>query len=67
MKPKLAAALLANNNQFLVYSVVNGIKGSYEAVIKWYDEVYHYSRHLSMLVETEVEDALRTKDPKAIK
>lgn len=28
MKPKQAAALLTNNNQFLIHSVVKGINGS---------------------------------------
>lgn len=67
MKPKLAAALLANNNQFLVFSMVNGVKGKYDAILRWYEEVYQYSRHLSMMVEIEVEAALKTKDPKIVK
>lgn len=29
MKPKQAAALLTNNNQFLIHSIVKGIKGQY--------------------------------------
>ena len=29
MKPKQAAALLTNNNQYLIHSIVKGIKGSY--------------------------------------
>ena len=29
MKPKQAAALLTNNNQFLIHSIVKGVKGQY--------------------------------------
>jgi len=36
MKPKQAAALLTNNNQFLVHSIVKGVKGNYEPLISWY-------------------------------
>lgn len=35
MKPKQAAALLTNNNQFLVHSIVKGVKGNYEPLIAW--------------------------------
>jgi hypothetical protein len=36
MKPKQAAALLTNNNQFLIHSIVKGVKGKYEPLIAWY-------------------------------
>ena len=36
MKPKQAAALLTNNNQYLVHSVVKGVKGRFEPVVSWY-------------------------------
>lgn len=36
MKPKQAAALLTNNNQFLIHSIVKGVKGRYEPLIGWY-------------------------------
>lgn len=36
MKPKQAAALLTNNNQYLVHSCVKGVKSRYEPVIEWY-------------------------------
>lgn len=36
MKPKQAAALLTNNNQFLIHSIVKGVKGKYEPLISWY-------------------------------
>ena len=36
MKPKQAAALLTNNNQFLTHCVVKGVKGRYEPMVAWY-------------------------------
>ena len=57
MKPKQSAALLTNNNQFLTHCVVKGVKGRFEPMISWYHEMYQYSRHLSMMLEAEVDNA----------
>ena len=54
MKPKQAAALLTNNNQYLVHSVVKGVKGRFEPVVAWYQEVYANSKHLSSVLEVEL-------------
>jgi hypothetical protein len=32
MKPKQAAALLTNSNQYLLHSVVKGLKGNYDPI-----------------------------------
>lgn len=40
MKPKQAAALLTNNNQFLTHCVVKGVKGDYVPMINWYNDIY---------------------------
>jgi len=40
MKPKQAAALLTNNNQFLIHCVVKGVKSRFEPMINWYQEVF---------------------------
>lgn len=40
MKPKQAAALLTNNNQFLTHCVVKGVKGRFEPMVSWYQELY---------------------------
>ncbi len=40
MKPLQSAALLTNNNQFLTHCVVRGVKGNYEPMIDWYQEIY---------------------------
>jgi hypothetical protein len=55
MKPKQAAALLTNNNQFLIHSIVKGVKGRYEPLISWYQDLYANSRHLTNLLELEAE------------
>ena len=33
IKPKQAAALLTNNNQFLIHSIVRGVKGNFDPLI----------------------------------
>jgi len=55
MKPKQAAALLTNNNQFLIHSVVKGVKGKYDPVMTWYTDLYGNSKHMTTLLELEVE------------
>lgn len=67
MKPKQAAALLTNNNQFLIHCVVKGVKGRFEPMINWYQEIYQYSRHLSMMLEIEIDNALASDDAKMIR
>ena len=47
MKPKQAAALLTNNNQYLIHSVVKGIKGSYQPILRWFHDLNANSRHLA--------------------
>lgn len=46
MKPKQAAALLTNSNQYLLHSVVKGLKGNYEPVVKYYKLLQKYSIHM---------------------
>jgi len=36
-------------------------------MINWYQEIYQYSRHLSMMLEIEVDNALQSRDEKMIK
>jgi len=55
MRPKQAAALLTNNNQFLIHACVKGVKGKFDPVLGWFQNMYANSRHLSTLLELEVE------------
>jgi len=36
-------------------------------MINWYQELYQYSKHLSMMLESEVDMSLQSNDPKHIK
>lgn len=53
MKPKQAAALLTNSNQYLLHSVVKGLKGNYDPIIKFYKTIVRYTNHLCNLIELE--------------
>lgn len=55
MKPKQAAALLTNNNQFLIHSIVKGVKGNYEPLIGWYAELKKQMKHMISLLDLETE------------
>ena len=39
-QPRQAAALLTNNNQFLMKICMKGIKGQHEPIINWYMELF---------------------------
>ena len=53
MKPKQAAALLTNSNQYLLHSVVKGLKGNFEPILKMYMTMGKYVRHMCNLLELE--------------
>lgn len=55
MKPKQAAALFTNNNQFLIHSIVKGVKGNYEPLNNWYNELKAHLKHMTYLLELETE------------
>ena len=55
MKPKQAAALLTNSNQYLLHSVVKGLKGNYEPVVRFYNNMLRFANHLCNLLELESE------------
>jgi hypothetical protein len=55
MKPKQAAALLTNSNQYLLHSVVKGLKSNYEPIVKLYRNMTQYVHHLCNLLDLESE------------
>ena len=55
MKPKQAAALLTNSNQYLLQSVVKGLKGNYDPVVRFYNIILRFANHLCHLFELESE------------
>ena len=50
MKPKQCAALLTNNNQYLMHSVVKGLKGNFEPIITWYEELNSLSTYFAEII-----------------
>lgn len=50
MKPKQCAALLTNNNQYLMHSVVKGLKGNFEPIITWYEELNSLSSYFAEII-----------------
>lgn len=53
MKPKQSAALLTNSNQYLLHSVVKGLKGNYDPIVKFYKTMVKYCHHMTNLLELE--------------
>lgn len=59
VKPKQAAALLANNHKVLQHLCIKGGKGStFDQVLKWYVLVHHSAEHLVNLINTEKRDIM---------
>jgi hypothetical protein len=56
MSPKQAAALLTNNNQYLITACIKGVKGGrYEPLINWYDFLISNCATLATLLQLEME------------
>jgi hypothetical protein len=53
MKPKQSAALLTNSNQYLLHSVVKGLKGNYDPILKFYRNMAKFVHHMCNLLELE--------------
>jgi hypothetical protein len=50
MKPRQAIALLANNRKYLIHIANRGIKGDYEKLINWYEDLKANIKILAHLV-----------------
>ena len=56
MSPKQAAALLTNNNQYLITACIKGVKGGkYEPLIAWYEVLIGSAEILAELLDAEME------------
>ena len=62
MKPKQAAALLTNDNKYLVHCVVKGIKRKYEPALDWFKDIQKYSFHLTKMLVIELDNAFESKN-----
>ena len=56
MSPKQAAALLTNNNQYLITACIKGVKGGkYEPLLNWYDQLNGNCVTLATLLTLEMD------------
>ena len=56
MKPKQAAALLTNNNQYLIMACIKGVKGGkYDPLVAWYKLLEESVLDLVDLLSAEIE------------
>ncbi len=53
MKPKQSAALLTNNNEYLLHSVVKGLKGKFEPVQGWFKMLYNLTDDFENIIDME--------------
>ena len=55
MSPKQAAALLTNNNQYLITACIKGVKGGkYEPLLAWYELLISSCETLATLLNLEL-------------
>lgn len=55
MSPKQAAALLTNNNQYLITACIKGVKGGrYEPLLSWYEKLTTSCSTLAELLTLEL-------------
>eukprot|EP00357_Protocruzia_adherens_P031664 CAMPEP_0115033794 /NCGR_PEP_ID=MMETSP0216-20121206/40176_1 /TAXON_ID=223996 /ORGANISM="Protocruzia adherens, Strain Boccale" /LENGTH=1250 /DNA_ID=CAMNT_0002412373 /DNA_START=59 /DNA_END=3809 /DNA_ORIENTATION=- len=53
LKPKQAAGLLTSGNKYLAHILIKGVKGVFDPVIQWYQDVYQNEGHLVDLIAQE--------------
>lgn len=56
LKPKQGAGLLAQGYKFLAHIVAKGLKGDFEPVRMWLQEIYTYTNKLTDLIHIELSD-----------
>ncbi|CAI2384566.1 unnamed protein product [Moneuplotes crassus] len=57
---KQAAAFLAKENKFLKEACCKGLKNGFESLLDWYKLIFENSKHLSLLISQEIEEAPNT-------
>ena len=53
LKVKQAAGLLTQDNKYLNHVVVKGMKGKYDQVLTWYQDLHAHSKHILTLLTKE--------------
>jgi hypothetical protein len=43
------------------------VKGDYQPMIHWYNDIYQYSRHLSEMLDIEIKNGSHSNDPNQMK
>lgn len=56
--PKQAAGLMVQGNKYLVHIAAKGLRGDFDPVIYWYQNIYTNSSHLADLLEIDKGDSL---------
>ncbi|CAG9316961.1 unnamed protein product [Blepharisma stoltei] len=55
LKPKQGAGLLAQGYKYLAHIIAKGLKGSFEPVMLWYQDIYSNTQRLAELVSNELD------------
>ena len=53
LKPKQAVALLSNGNKYLAHVLVKGVKGNYDPLVLWLQELYTNITHILPFLTSE--------------
>lgn len=53
LKPKQAAGLLTQNGKYLSHVIVKGLRGKFEPIIAWYQDIYAHIKKVLQLIEEE--------------
>lgn len=56
LKPKQSAGLLTQGYKFLAHIIVKGLKGNFEPVLVWYQDVYSNTERLTELILNESDE-----------
>ena len=55
IRPQQAAALLTTNSRYLVHIMMHGVKGSFEPVVSWLQELHTQSKFLRGMLSEEAQ------------
>lgn len=53
LNPKQSAGLLTQGNKYLAHIIAKGIKGQFDKIIAWYQDIHSNVKHLVRLIEKE--------------
>jgi hypothetical protein len=53
LKPKQAAGLLTQKGKYLTHVIAKGLRGKFEPIVSWYQDMYANMRLIIQLIERE--------------